>query len=156
VPLTLLLSDDLFSARSESRIGPMIYNMVFCEDPPPALSASAGIIGALLKTLPFFEPECPHPAVTWLEALRDRTYVTAAGRFYVLPDRLQDLRAPLIPILIAVHRIACRSPSPGWAAVGRLLPGPGSAPHAARPTSRTTSDLFGAGNRPGRGDPAPR
>jgi hypothetical protein len=104
--------DDLFSAQSTSRIGPMIYQKVFCEDPPehpehgfpPLPPNPIGIIRALLETLPFIEPACPNPAVMGsIEALRDRTYITASGRlFYILPDRLEHLQAPLIALLGAV------------------------------------------------------
>lgn len=93
--------DDLFSAKSKSSVGPMIYRKVFCEELPGALPASRaadGIIDALLETLPFFfEPLCPSPADHYaLTALGDRPYLVANGRFYVLPDRLQSVNSGLV------------------------------------------------------------
>jgi hypothetical protein len=106
---------DLFSDRSLSMIGPMVYKKVFCENPPPDNIASgllpppptaAGILEALLEMLPFFEPACPNPKVAMsFEALRDRTYITAPGRFYVLPDRLEHLQSPLISLLRGVLKV---------------------------------------------------
>ena len=106
--------DDLFSARSTSKISRMVYQKVFCENPPLSRGsrfpipppASAGIIAALLETLTVFEPACPTPDnVGALEALRDRTYFTAPGGFYILPDRLAHLQAPLVRPLPAVLNV---------------------------------------------------
>lgn len=100
--------DDLFSALSKSRIGPMIYGRVFCENHPPvrlrfqAPPTPESLVAALLETLAFVEPGCPHPEAGQLESLRARSYVTASGRFYILPDRLTDMQTPMVKTLISV------------------------------------------------------
>ena len=106
--------DDLFSADSRSQIGPMIYRLVFCEPVSmitvaagkPAVPSADGIVAALVETMPLLESACPYPAVAGLlEALRDRTYIPAAGGFRVLPDRLEYLHAPLIALLVRTIEI---------------------------------------------------
>jgi hypothetical protein len=101
---------DLFSDASESEIGKLVYRSVFCagEDvtffrravtPADPLSS---IVIEILRTLPFYEPTCPNPGppgALSLESLPNRTFVDVGNGMYVIPDRLTDIKGPLIAAL---------------------------------------------------------
>ena len=114
-----LVDADLFSADSLSEIGKLVYTTVFCDgagitrrDGEASLMRTGSILLSLLDRLPAYDAPCPNPLATdgrVIESLRDRSYVLAGNRVYLIPDRLTDVTAPLISVLpdiLAVARAA--------------------------------------------------
>src|SRR5215204_2829050 len=118
---------DLFSEASESEIGKLVYTNVFCSDvllpehtvdtnlasTGSLLQARTGaILGALIQTLTYYDAPCPNPPGTGgrvVESLPDRSFVISGTRIYLIPDRLQDVSAPLVsalPEVLAAARAA--------------------------------------------------
>lgn len=105
---------DLFSEGSLSWIGKLIYNKVFCDGNlaaegsildvaavamPSDLSESmqdrardSSLWAEVLQTLNGFSPTCPYQGnFGQMEALRDRNFIQAFQKFFVIPDRLSDI-----------------------------------------------------------------
>ena len=105
---------DLFSDASNSEIGKLIYDKVFCDEDatmsrrrPGDLNATFGsILLGVLELLEYYDAPCPNkapPDSIRLETLPDRTFFSIDGtRFYLLPEQLKDLNVPLIDVLLDV------------------------------------------------------
>jgi hypothetical protein len=111
---------DLFSDSSTSEIGKLIYSMVFCDDSttaslkrPGDLDRTLGsILLAAIRLLEHYDPPCPNvfePGAMRLETLPERALTLEGSRFYLLPDRLKSIAAPLaamLPEILIILRAA--------------------------------------------------
>lgn len=120
---------DLFSTNSSSKIGVIVYQKVFCDDPPPIYSrayipqptTTNDIFAAVLGMLPSFAPGCPSSQPREIEALRDRPYLFSGGRYYLLPYRLEDLPTALASALPSIHALLRSPPLKSDGALDRSL-----------------------------------
>jgi hypothetical protein len=92
---------DLFSTQSASSVGRDVYDAVFCgPDESSSPAKIAELLDRLSGLLVSYRPPCPNTGDgLGLEPLQSRTSFVRDGTYYLLPDRLQDLAAPMAEAL---------------------------------------------------------